>query len=91
MTIYPAKKVKIALLLAKKIIILAKYSDFAYIFLKELTNVLPEQIKVNKYAIKLELGKQPLYKLIYSLVLVDLKTFKTYIKINLVNTISKAI
>lgn len=35
---------------------------------------------INKYVIKLEEDKQPPYRLIYSLGLVELETLKTYIK-----------
>ena len=35
---------------------------------------LPENISINEYAIKLEDGKQPLYRPIYSLDLVKLET-----------------
>ena len=76
MTIYLAKKAKIALLLAKKVTISAKYSDFGNIFSKKSTKVLPKQIKINKHAIKLEKGKQPFYRLIYSLRPIKLKTLK---------------
>ena len=41
--------------------------------------------KMNNYIIKLKKDKQPLFRLIYSLKLIKLKTLKTYIKINLVN------
>ena len=41
-TICLAKEVQIALLLAKKFIILGKYSDFAEVFLEKSANVLPE-------------------------------------------------
>ena len=47
--------------------------------------MLPEYTKINKHAIKLEDGKQPLYMPIYSLGPVELKTWKTYIKTNLAN------
>ena len=74
-----------ALLLAKKVIIPAKYLDFADIFLDKSVNILPEQTRANELAIKLEKDKQPPYRLIYSLGPVELKTFKIYIKINLPN------
>lgn len=48
--------------------------------------MLLEQIEPNQYAIKLQDGKQPLYGVIYSLRLMDLKTLKTYIKSNLANS-----
>ena len=86
MTIYPAKKVQIALLLPKKVTIPAKHLDFADVFLKESANILSEQSKVNKYAIKLAKGKKLAYKPIYNLELMRLEIFNTYIKTNLVNS-----
>ena len=56
MTIHLAKKAQMALLLAEKIIVSAKYSDLANVFLEKSSNVLSEQIGVNKHAIKLEKG-----------------------------------
>ena len=47
---------------------------------------LPKNFKINKYAIELEKSKQPLFGSIYSLESVELKTLKTYIKINLTNS-----
>ena len=75
-----------ALLLAEKVFFPAEYSDFANVFLKRSAKVLPERTKINKHAIKLENVKQPPYGPIYSLGLVELKTLKTYIKINLANS-----
>ena len=89
--IHPDYKAQIALLLAKKVIIPVKYSDFADIFSKKLAEVLSKQTRVNKYAIKFKKGKKPLYRPIYSLKLIELKTFKTYIKINLANSFIKAL
>ena len=45
------------LLLAEKVTVPAKYSDFPDVFLEESANVLSEQTEVNKYAIKLKKGK----------------------------------
>ena len=84
-TIHQARKAQMALLLAKVVTVLAKYLDFADVFLKESSNILPKQIKVNEHVIELENGKQLPYKPIYSLKPVKLKTFKTYIKTNLAN------
>ena len=42
MTIHLAKEAQLALLLAKEVTMPIKYSDFAYVFLKKLANVLPE-------------------------------------------------
>ena len=46
---------------------------------------LPENIEMNKHAIKLEEDKQPLFGPIYSLGPVELETLKTYIETNLAN------
>ena len=73
MTIYLARKAQLALLLAEKITILAKYLDFAYVFLKNSANILWEQIRVYEHTIKLEEGKQPRYGPIYSLELIELR------------------
>ena len=75
-----------ALLLAKKVIVPAKYSDFADVFLKESANILPEQTKINAYTIDFIEIEQPFYGLIYRLSPVELKIFKTYIKTNLANS-----
>ena len=72
-------------LFAKKITVLTKYVDFIKVFSKKLAEVLPKQTGINKYAIEPEKNKQQFYRLIYSLGPVKLKTFKTYIKISLVN------
>ena len=45
------------LLLAEKVTVLAKYSDFADMFSKKSANVLSEQTKVNKHSIELKEGK----------------------------------
>ncbi len=44
---------------------------------------LPENIGMNKYAIKLIEGKQPSYRPIYVLSPIELEILKTYIKIYL--------
>ena len=84
-TIDLAKKAQMALLLAKKVIVPVKYLDFADFFLKKSANILPKQIGVNKFAIRLQKDKQLPYGPIYNLGPVELKTFKTYIKTKLVN------
>ena len=60
-----------------------KYSDFSNVFSKEKTLVLPEHTELNKHAIDLEDGKQPLYGPIYSLGLVEFETLKIYINTHL--------
>ena len=74
-----------ALLLAKEVTVPAKYSDFADVFLEKSANLPSKQTGVNKHAIKLEESKQPSYRPIYSLGLVELNTLKIYIKTNLAN------
>ena len=85
-TINLVRKAQIALLLAKKVTVPAKYLNIANVFLEESENVFLKQTGVNEYAIKIEKDKQPLYEPIYSLKPVELKIFKTYIKINLANS-----
>ena len=62
-----------------------KYSDFADVFLEKPANVLAERTGANEHAIELKKGNQPPYGSIYSLGLVELKTFKIYIETNLAN------
>ena len=87
MIIYAALKTQILLLNIKKVprSILAKYSNFTNIFLKKLVAKLLKYLRINKYAINLELDKQLPQKLIYNLKLVKLEILKTYIKTNLAN------
>ena len=74
-----------ASLLAKEISIPSKYANFSDVFLKESAAVLLNSLDINKHAIDLEPGKQPPYRPICTLGLVELKIFKTYIKTNLTN------
>ena len=83
--IYPARKALIALLIAKQIQILTQYSNFLDVFLEEKALILLAAINLNKYDIKLQKDQQLPYKLIYSLGLIELKTLKIYIEINLAN------
>ena len=71
--------------IAKQVIILIKYSNYADVFSKKLVKVLSDQTGINKHAIKLEESKQLLYKPIYSLEPVELEIFKNYIETNLAN------
>lgn len=84
-SIYPAKRQQILLLLSEKVIILIKYTDFVNIFSKIFIIQFFKCFAINKYQIDLELGKPLYYGLIYSLGTIELKIFKTYIKINLIN------
>ena len=62
-----------------------EYSDFENVFSKEFATVLLENIEINTHAINLEEGKQPPYGPIYTLGLVELELFMTYIKTNQAN------
>ena len=77
MMINPARETQILLLLAEEVTVPAEYLNFADVFSKELAEVLSECIGINKYAIKLEDGKQLPYGLIYSLGPVELEILKT--------------
>ena len=85
MPIYLAQKAQIALLVAKEVKVLIKYSDFLDVFLEEKALILPKVTEMNQHTIKLPDGQQSAYRLIYSLGPVELKTLKIYIKINLTN------
>lgn len=74
------------MLIIKEVVIPAKYLDYADVFLKDSAAKLFKHFGINKYAINLESGEQPLYRLIYSLKLVEFKTLKTYIKTNFANS-----
>ena len=64
----------------------AKYSDYSDVFSAENAAELPENTGINEHAIELEEGKQPPFRPIYSLGLVELETLKTYIETNLANS-----
>ena len=57
MRIYLARKANTALLIAKKVTVQVKYSNFADVFSKELAKILPKRTRINKQVIKLEKGK----------------------------------
>lgn len=82
-----ACKAHIALLKTNKVFITIsiKYSDFTDVFSKKSTAKLSEYNKINTLVINLEEDKQSLYRLIYSLKLMELETLKTYIETNLDN------
>ena len=85
MIIYPSKKTQIAALKQDEVFtkVLSKYINYADVFSFNFVMKLPENTGINKHAIKLEKGKQPSYRLIYSLGLVELQILETYIKIYL--------
>ena len=87
MLAHSKKQAQVGALLFNKVLteVLAEYSNYSTIFSVENAAKLLENTKINKHAIKLKEGKQPLFGSIYSLGLVELKTLKTYIKTNLAN------
>ena len=60
-----------------------KYADYADVFSFDLEMELPKNTGINKHAIELQVGKQPLYRLIYSLGPMELEILKTYIETHL--------
>lgn len=83
--IHPACKPEITLLLAIKISVPNKYTEYLDVFSKKSAVVLHNWLNINKYVINLELGKQPPYGPIYNLAAVMLKTLNTYTRTNLAN------
>ena len=82
MAIYLSQKAQISGLIQDKAPtkVPPKYKNYADVFLFDLAIELPENTRINNHAIKLQHGKQPLYRPIYSLGQIELKTFKTYIE-----------
>lgn len=78
---------QITSLKAKKtrITVLKEYSNYADVFFEKLAAMLLEHTNINTHAIGLKEAEQPTYRPIYSLKLMELKTFKIYNKINLAN------
>ena len=58
----------------------SKYTDYADVFFFDLAMELPEKTGINKYTIRLQDGKHPLCRLIYSLSPVELENLKTYLE-----------
>lgn len=73
------------MLTIKQVVILAEYFDYTIVFSKKLAIKLLKYLNIKNYIFKLKLDKQLFYRLIYSLKLLELKTFKIYIKSNLIN------
>ena len=63
-----------------------EYSDYSNVFSAENIAELPENTEINKHAIELKEGKQPLFGPIYSLGPVELEMLKIYIETNLANS-----
>lgn len=89
MSIYLAWNAKMALLLAEKVSIPKKYTNFLDIFFKKSAAKLSNRSDISKHTINLEPSNQPIYKQIYSLGPVELKTLKTYIKTKMTNRFIK--
>lgn len=58
---HPAWEAQITLMVVKKATVLIKYLDYSNVFSEKSAAKLPKQTDINKYVIKLESGKQPLY------------------------------
>lgn len=82
--VHPSRRTQIALLIIDKVPVEVpkKYVKQAHIFSKEVVTKLLENTKINDHLIDLKDDKQPLYKLIYSLKLVQLERLKTFIQDN---------
>lgn len=85
MIVHPTQKAWIVLLITKKVAILEEYSDFINVFLKKLAIKLFNRFNISKHIINPKSSKQLPYEQIYSLKLIKLTIFKTYIKVNLSN------
>ena len=85
MAIYLSREAQILALIQDEALtkVLSEYPDYADIFFFDLAMELPENTSINKHAIKLQDGKQLLYRPIYSLGQVAMETLKTYIKTHL--------
>ena len=66
----------------EKVIILIRYLNFVNMLYKKLALKLFIYSTINEYAITLEKSRQLYYRTIYSLNIIKLETFRTYIKIN---------
>lgn len=71
--------------MAGKIILLAKYLDYAHLFSKKSVVELLKRFDIKKYTINLEKSGQLPCQLTYNLGLMRLKTLETYNEINLAN------
>ena len=85
MTIHPAHAAQVTALKQDEAPteVLPKYADYIDIFLFDLAMEFLENTGINKHTIKLEEGKEPPYRPIYSLRLMELENLKTYIETHL--------
>ena len=65
---------------------MAEYYDYSIVFLMKNIAKPLENTRINEYAIKLKEDKQPSFKFIYNLELIEIETLKSYIKTNLANS-----
>lgn len=84
-SIYPVWKALITLLLAKKVSIPKRYTNFLDVFFKKSPAMLSNCLDINKHIINLKPKIQLSYWSIYNLAPIELKIFKTCIKANLAN------
>ena len=87
MPMYSKKQAQVKALIFDEALIevSTEYSNYNNVFSAKNAAKLPKNNRMNEHAIKLEEGKQPLFRPIYSLILVELEMLKTYIKNNLAN------
>lgn len=87
MQVYPFCQAQVDLLLANKAStkVSSKYLDYVDVFSFNHVMELLENTSMNEHIIDLVKGKQPSYRLIHSLGLVELETLKIYIKTHLKN------
>ena len=85
--VHPSQRPQISSLIAEKALtkVPDEYANFADVFSLDLAAKLLKYTGINDYAIKLVDGQQLLYRPIYSLGPVELKTLKAYIETNLAN------
>ena len=86
MPIYSSSPAQVAALMSEETVIPVEYSNFFNVFFSDSAAELPEHTGINDYLINLLDNKQLPYSPIYSLRLVELKTLKTYIKVNLASS-----
>ena len=65
---------------------MVEYSNYSDVFSAEYTTEFSKNTGINEHAIELEEDKQPPFRSIYSLGLVELEILKIYIKTNLANS-----
>ena len=90
-SIHSFYQAQVVLLTSKENGIFAEYSNFSNIFFVDSTAELVKYIGINDLPINLLDNDQLLYSPIYSLELVKLKMFKTYIEANLTSSFIRSL